>query len=401
MEKYNYVATSKKSQKVKGIVEAVSLVQAQSILRSKGLFIIELAKIEVVPGWMKWLGSLRKIKKDDVVHFTRQLATMINAGLPLTQALSILKYQSGMRMGPVIDEVLREVEGGSSFFKALNKHETVFNKVYLSLIQSGEAAGVLEKVLMRLANNMEKQAEFRAKTKNALIYPAIISIAMVIVAAVMMIFVIPKITSLYSEFGADLPAMTKVLIGLSNFMVKTWYLQLFLLTVGIYSFWQWKKTLSGRAMYDKYILKMPIVGKLKTKVILTEIIRTLALLVESGISIVDALEIVSGAADNDLFSKSIKTAAKDVEKGIPLAAAIGQFEHFPPLVAQMIAVGEETGKIDEVMFNVSGYFEMESEQAIKGLTTAIEPLMMIVLGIGVAFLVIAIILPIYNLTSAF
>ncbi|MBU1323386.1 type II secretion system F family protein, partial [Patescibacteria group bacterium] len=208
MEKYNYVATSKKSQKVKGIVEAVSLVQAQSILRSKGLFIIELAKIEVVPGWMKWLGSLRKIKKDDVVHFTRQLATMINAGLPLTQALSILKYQSGMRMGPVIDEVLREVEGGSSFFKALNKHETVFNKVYLSLIQSGEAAGVLEKVLMRLANNMEKQAEFRAKTKNALIYPAIISIAMVIVAAVMMIFVIPKITSLYSEFGADLPAMT-------------------------------------------------------------------------------------------------------------------------------------------------------------------------------------------------
>ena len=401
MEKYNYVATSKKSQKVKGIVEAVSLVQAQSILRSKGLFIIELAKIEVVPGWMKWLGSLRKIKKDDVVHFTRQLATMINAGLPLTQALSILKYQSGMRMGPVIDEVLREVEGGSSFFKALSKHEAVFNKVYLSLIQSGEAAGVLEKVLMRLANNMEKQAEFRAKTKNALIYPAIISIAMVIVAAVMMIFVIPKITSLYSEFGADLPAMTKILIGLSNFMVKTWYLQLFLLIVGSYSFWQWKKTPSGRAIYDKYILKMPIIGKLRTKVILTEIIRTLALLVESGISIVEALEIVAGAADNDLFSKSIKVAAKDVEKGIPLAAAIGQFEHFPPLVSQMIAVGEETGKIDEVMFNVSGYFEMESEQAIKGLTTAIEPLMMIVLGIGVAFLVIAIILPIYNLTSAF
>ncbi len=401
MEKYNYVATNKKSQKVKGIVEAVNLIQAQSILRSKDLFIIDLEKIEVVPGWIKWLATFRKIKKDDVVHFTRQLATMINAGLPLTQALAILKYQSGVRMGPVIDEVLREVEGGSSFFKALSKQESVFDKVYLSLIQSGEAAGVLEKILMRLANNMEKQAEFRAKTKNALIYPAIISIAMVIVAAVMMIFVIPKITALYSEFGADLPAMTKVLIGLSNFTVKTWYLQLFLLVAGSYGFWQWRKTPSGRALYDKYILRLPVMGKLKTKVILTEIIRTLALLVESGISIVDALEIVSGAADNDLFSKSIKTAAKDVEKGIPLAAAIGQYEHFPPLVAQMIAVGEETGKIDEVLFNVSGYFEMESEQAIKGLTTAIEPLMMIVLGIGVAFLVIAIILPIYNLTSAF
>lgn len=401
MERYNYAATNKKSEKIKGIVEAVSLIQAQSILRSKGLFIIQLTKIEVVPGWMKWLSSFRRVKKDDVVHFTRQLATMINAGLPLTQSLSILKYQSGIGMGPVVDEVLRDVEGGSSFFKALSKHETVFDKVYLSLVQSGEAAGVLEKVLMRLANNMEKQAEFRAKTKNALIYPAIISIAMVIVAAVMMIFVIPKITELYDEFGADLPTMTKILIGLSNFMVKTWLLWLFLIVVGSYSFWQWRKTPSGRAIFDKYILKMPIVGKLKTKVILTEITRTLALLVESGISIVDTLEIVAGAADNDLFSKSIKTAAKDVEKGIPLAAAIGQFEHFPPLVAQMIAVGEETGKIDEVMFNVSGYFEMESEQAIKGLTTAIEPLMMIILGIGVAFLVIAIILPIYNLTSAF
>ncbi|MFH0943158.1 MAG: type II secretion system F family protein [Candidatus Beckwithbacteria bacterium] len=401
MEKYNYCATNKENRKLKGIVEAVNLIQAQSILRQKGLFIIDLEKIEVVPGWMKWLNSFKKIKNDHVVHFTRQLATMVNAGLPLAQALAILKYQSGVGMGVIVDEVLREVEGGNSFFKALSKHEQVFNKVYLSLIQSGEAAGVLEKVLIRLATNMEKQAEFRAKTKNALIYPLIISVAMIAVAVIMMVFVIPKITSLYDEFGADLPGMTKILIGLSNFMVKSWYFQLLLLIGGSYSFWQWQKTPGGRAKYDQYILKMPIIGKLKTKIILTEITRTLALLVESGISIVEALEIVAGAADNYLFSKSIKQAAKDVEKGIPLAAAIGQFEHFPPIVAQMIAVGEETGKVDEVLFNVSGYFETESEQAIKGLTTAIEPLMMIVLGIGVAFLVIAIILPIYNLTSQF
>jgi type IV pilus assembly protein PilC len=152
---------------------------------------------------------------------------------------------------------------------------------------------------------------------------------------------------------------------------------------------------------DTYILKLPIVGNLKTKVILTEVTRTLALLVESGISIIEALEIVSGAADNVVFSKSIKQAAKEVEKGIPLAAAIGQYEHFPPIVSQMLAVGEETGKVGEVMFNVSKYFETEAEQAVKGLTTAIEPLMMILLGVGVAFLVIAIVLPIYNLTSQF
>ena len=401
MERFHYIAVDKKNRKMRGEVEANSQIQAQSILRSKGLFIIGLEKIDVAPNWVKWLKSWQRVKSDDVVHFTRQLATMINAGLPLTTALSLLRYQSNLAMAKMIEEVLRQVEGGGSLFKALNEFKGVFNQVYLALIQTGEAAGVLEKVLMRLSDNLEKQAEFRAKTKSALIYPVIITLAMIAVAAVMMIFVIPKLTSLYDEFGAQLPAMTKILIGISNFMVKSWYLLIVVAVFGGYSFSKWRKTAKGKTIYDTYILKLPIIGPLKTKVILTEITRTLALLVESGIPIIEALEIVAGAADNDLFSQSIKTAAKDVERGIPLAAAIGKYEHFPPLVGQMLAVGEETGKVDEVMFNVSKYFETESEQAIKGLTTAIEPLMMILLGVGVAFLVIAIILPIYNLTSQF
>lgn len=401
MEKFDYIATDKKSNKVKGQVEALNQIQAQSILKERGLFIISMNKIEVMPAWMKMFEVFNKVKKQDVVHFTRQLATMIKAGLPLTTALSILKYQSNLTMAKVVDEILRDIEGGGSFYKALSKHKKVFTPVYLSLVRSGEAAGVIEKVLLRLADNLEKESAFRSKTKNALIYPGIVTAAMIAVAAVMMVFVIPKLTSLYDEFGAELPGMTKVLIGMSNFMVKTWYAQLLIVIVGGYSFFKWKKTPSGKSIVDAQVLKMPIVGKLRTKVILTEITRTLALLVEAGISIVEALEIVSGAADNVIFSKSLKKAARDVEKGIPLAAAIGQFEHYPPLVSQMIAVGEETGKIDEVLLNVSVYFESEAEQAIKGLTTAIEPLMMIILGVGVAFLVIAIILPIYNLTSAF
>ncbi|MCX6816485.1 MAG: type II secretion system F family protein [Candidatus Beckwithbacteria bacterium] len=401
MEKFNYLATDKDNRKVKGTVEAVNLVQAQSILRSKNLFIINLDKIELLPAWMKMLESFNKVRRTEVVHFTRQLATMVTAGLPLTNALAILKYQSGAAMGKLTDEILRDVEGGGSFYKALQKHEGVFDRIYLSLVRSGEAAGVLEKVLQRLADNLEKEGEFRAKTKSALIYPAIITIAMVVVATIMMIFVIPKLTSMYNDFGAELPMVTKVLIGISTFVAKTIWLWLVLLVVGGYSFSKWRKTASGRLIYDTYILRLPIIGPLKTKMILTEITRTLALLVESGVAIVEALEIVSGAAGNELFGRSIKTAAKDVEKGVPLAAAIGQFEHFPPLISQMLAVGEETGKIDEVMFNVSRYFETESEQAVKGLTTAIEPLMMIILGVGVGFLVIAIIMPIYNLTSQF
>jgi len=401
MEKFNYIASNKKGEKAKGVVEAVNQVQAMSILRSKGFFVIKLEMIEVLPGWMKWLKSFQKIKSSHVVHFTRQLATMINAGLPLTDALAILKFQSSLVMAKMVDEVLRQVEGGGSFYQALAKYPDVFNPVYLSLIKSGEAAGVLEKMLKRLASNLEKEAEFKSKTKNALIYPMIVTTAMILVAAVMMIFVIPKLTSLYGEFGAELPVVTKALISMSDFMVKSWYVLLVVIVGTGYGFWRWKQTVSGREMVDKYVLRLPIIGKLKTRVILTEITRTLSLLVEAGISIIEALEIISGAADNVIFSKSIKTAAKEVEKGLPLAAAIGKYEHFPPLVAQMIAVGEETGKVDEVLMNVSNYFESEAEQAIKGLTTAIEPLMMIVLGIGVAFLVVAVVMPIYNLTSQF
>jgi type II secretory pathway component PulF len=401
MEKFDYLAINKDKKKVKGVIEAVSQPQAISVLRSKGLFVIKLDKIEVLPAWLVWLNRFQRVKQQDVVHFTRQLATMIKAGLPLTTALSILKYQSSLAMSKVVDEVLREIEGGGSLSKAMGKFSNVFNPVYLSLIQSGEAAGVLEKVLLRLADNLEKQAEFRSKTKNALIYPAIISIAMVAVGIVMTVFVIPKLTGLYSEFDAELPIMTRILIGLSNFMVKTWILWLVLGGIGGYALSRWKKTESGRLVWDKVSLRLPVFGKLKTKIILTEITRTLAFLIESGVSIIEALEIVAGTADNVLFSASIKKAAKEVEKGIPIAAAIGQYEHFPVIVPQMLAVGEETGKIDEVMFNLSGYFETEAETAVKGLTTAIEPLMMILLGIGVAFLVIAIILPIYNLTSQF
>lgn len=401
MEKFEYLAVNKDKKKVKGQIEALSPSQALNVLRAKGFFVINLNKIEILPAWLLWLNHWQRVKRRDVVHFTRQLATMVKAGLPLTTALSILKYQSGLAMAKVVDDILREVEGGGSFFKALAKHGRVFDPVYLSLVESGEAAGVLEKVLLRLADNLEKQAEFRAKTKNALIYPAIISIAMVIVAIVMTVFVIPKLTSLYSEFDAELPLMTRILIGTSNFMVRSWYLWLAFLAAGGYAFHRWQATAPGRMVWDKYILRLPVFGPLRTKIILTEITRTLALLVEAGVSIIEALMIVAGTADNVLFSGSIKRAAKEVEKGVPLAAAIGQYEHFPPIVAQMLAVGEETGKIDEVMFNLSGYFETESEQAVKGLTTAIEPLMMILLGVGVAFLVIAIILPIYNLTSQF
>ena len=236
MEKFSYLATDKKNNRFKGQVEAVSFIQAKAILRAKNLFIITLKKVQSQPDWLIKLNSGKKVKRDEVVRFTRQLSTIIAAGLSLTQSLAILKEQSGGSLSRITGEILQEVEGGGSFSQALRRYPQIFNKVYLSLIQSGEAAGVLEKVLLRLADNLEKQAEFRAKTKNALIYPVIVIIAMAVVAVIMMVFVVPKLTALYQDFGAELPLVTKILIGMSGFMAKTLPLWLFAGLIGGWSF---------------------------------------------------------------------------------------------------------------------------------------------------------------------
>jgi type IV pilus assembly protein PilC len=283
----------------------------------------------------------------------------------------------------------------------LEKHPRVFTEVFVSLIRAGEAAGVLDKVLARLSDNLEKQKEFSSKVKGAMIYPAIIVVGMGIVGTIMMIFVIPKLLGLYKEFNAELPLPTKILMTISGLATQFWWIVLIGLGAGFFFFQNFQKTPFGKKKIDEVKLRLPIVGGLQKMTILTEMTRTLGLLVSTGISIIDGLNIVSHAVGNSIYEEELQTAAKQVEKGLPLAGILAEYEEFPPVVTQMIAVGEETGKLDEVLTKLSVYFESESENLVKGLTTAIEPLIMIVLGLGVGFLVIAVILPIYNLTTAF
>jgi len=217
----------------------------------------------------------------------------------------------------------------------------------------------------------------------------------------MMIFVIPKLLSLYQEFQAKLPTPTRILISISNFMVKFWWMMLVGAMAGFYVLRGFGKTPLGRKKIDGLFLSLPIFGNLQKQIIMTEMTRTLGLLVAAGIPIVDAINIVSEGVGNSIIEQELKEAARQVEKGLPLASVLSVYEEFPPIVSQMISVGEETGKVDEVLTKLSHYFESESEQMVKGLTTAIEPLIMIVLGLGVGFLIIAVILPIYNLTTQF
>ncbi len=400
MARYAYQARDSQGRRLKGKVEAKNEQSAASILREKNLLIISLhEKSDTLLNELT--ASMSKVKVDDIVNFTRQLATMINAGLPLLKAFSILESQSKPAMRKVIRKLNREIEGGANFGDALAKEKEVFNSIYISLVQAGEAAGALDTILVRLADTLEKQKEFRAKTKGALIYPAIIMVAMLVVAVIMMIFVIPQMMELYEDFDADLPAATQILMDVSYFFSSKWYLFLIGGVVGGFAFTKWKKTERGRHKYDELILKVPIIGPLRRKIISTEFARTMSLMVSAGISLLESLQIVARGMDNVLYRDAVLKSRDDVEKGRPLSSSLSRQEVFPELVPQMIAVGEETGRLDEVLTKLANYYEAESEQAIKGLTTAIEPLIMIVLGLGVGFLIIAIIMPIYGLTSQF
>ena len=401
MEKFRYKAKDNQGKTIEGLVEAADPKGAVKILQSKGLLVIS-----VVPKGKDLVtearvGIFRRISTSDKVNFTRQLATMVAAGLPLTDALTILEAQASPAMAKVVGEILREVEGGGSLSKALEKHPNVFDQVYIALVRSGESAGILDNILTRLAENLENQREFTSKVKGAMLYPAIVIGGMVLVAIIMILFVIPKLTTLYEEFQAELPLPTKILLQVSKLATHFWWLGLIGLIGLVFIIPQLLRNPILKKQYDRLFLRIPIIGSLRKQIMLTEFTRTLGLLISAGVLIVDALEIVRRSLGNSLYEEAVAQAGQDVQRGFPLAVALAETGIFPPILPQMISVGEETGKLDEVLAKVSAYFEQESTQSVKNLTTALEPLIMIVLGAGVGFLIISIIMPIYNLTSKF
>lgn len=400
MPYFKYKVKNQYHDTITGKVEARTMNAAAAELSSRGLLVIDLHPLSE-DSFAFIRQYIVGVKHADVVNFTRQLATMITAGLPLAGALSILVQQSKAEMSKMVATLLQDVEGGNGFSKSLEKHSDIFSRIYIQLVNAGEAGGVLDEVLQRLAENMEKEKEFKAKTKGAMIYPVIVLLAMVVVGFVMMVFVIPKLTEMYKDFGAELPLPTRILMAVSNFMVSYWYIMIGAVVGGIAAVRNWYKTEVGEKTIDGYMLKIPIFGELRQKIILTEFARTLALLLGAGISLLQALEIVTEGVNNVVYRNALKEVTSKVEKGISLSSALGHYEMFPPILHQMMGVGEETGKLDEVLMKLSTYFESESEQAVKNLTAAMEPLIMVVLGVGVGVMVIAIIMPIYNLTSQF
>lgn len=401
MKRFLYKAKDAEGRILTGEVEAATVSDAARLIRDKKLFVVSLkVKIDSPFDFVK--NFQERITSNHVSNFTRQLSTMINAGLPITDSLIILKTQTQKSMSKVVAQILADVEAGESLSVAMSRHPRVFSKTYLALIKSGEVGGVMDAVLAKLADNLEKQEEFNGKVKGALIYPLIIIIGMFVVGFIMMTFVIPKLLTLYADFNASLPLPTRILIVVSGIFTNFWWLILLILGVSAYAFKVYRDTPVGKRKTDEMIYKIPIFGELQRQIVLTDLTRTMALMVGSGVPILESLNISADVSSDSIISDALKDAAKEVERGFPIAYSFGRHpDVFPFLLSQMIAVGEETGKMDEVLTKISHIYEIDSDQKVKALTAAIEPLIMVVLGLGVGFLMFAVIMPIYNLTNQF
>lgn len=400
MANFTYKAKDMSGELHEGDMESSDEHNAILLLRKKGLIVISV-KLKGISKFSILDKLLYRVGFGEIVTMTRQLATMVSAGLVLSEAVDILQeQQESKKLKGILTDISRDLKGGQTLSGAMSKHD-VFSPLFINLIKAGETSGKLDTVLLKMADSLEKDREFRAKIKGALIYPVVVIVMMVAVVIIMMTFVIPRLTSLYRESTLDLPLPTKILIAVSDMFVNYWWV-LIIGTIGLVAgIRRWIQTPDGKLRFDQFVLKLPIIGKILTNVTLTNFNRTFGLLTTAGIPLLESISIVQDLTSNTVFRNGLKSAYTGVERGLSFSTQLLALPVFPRIVGQMVRVGEETGKLDEIFAKLADFFESESDHMVKNLTVAIEPIILVVLGIGVAFLVISIILPIYKLTTSF
>jgi type IV pilus assembly protein PilC len=349
----------------------------------------------------KGLGILGiRVSRRALAVFTRQFATMLNAGLPLLSCLEILAKQTeSQTLRRVLGEVRTDVEGGLSLADALRRQPKVFDNLYVNMVESGETGGALDVILVRLANYLEKAAALVRKIRGAMIYPIIILLVAIVAIAILLIFVIPIFAQMFEGVGAELPQMTKMVVGMSNFL-KVWALPLLIIFIALFTIMRrWHKTESGAKAIDPILLKLPVFGNLLRKQAIARLSRTLSTLLSSGVPIIDALEITAKSSGNWVVEDAILKARSSIKGGENIADPLTKTSVFPPMVTQMIAIGEASGGLDEMLAKVADFYDAEVDQAVENLTSALEPVIMVVLGGVVGFIVISMYLPIFQLAG--
>jgi len=342
----------------------------------------------------------QKVTDKDIVVFTRQFATMIGAGLPLVQCLEILASQSDNKsFGQIIGEVKMDVESGTTFADALKKHPKVFSALYSNMVQAGEIGGALDVTLIRLAAQLEKAAKLKSQIKTAMVYPSAIMGVAIIVITVLLVFVIPIFAKMFSDFGGTLPGPTLFVMGVSELLQKYIFLVIVALGVGVYALKKYYETAGGRFLIDTLVLKLPVAGDLIRKISVAQFTRTFGTLLKSGVPIMEGLEIVARIAGNVIVQNAIMEARTSVGEGKTLSEPLGKTGVFPPMVVQMINVGEATGALDEMLGKIADFFDDEVDAAVGALTALLEPMLMVFLGTVIGFIVIAMYLPIFKMAS--
>jgi len=394
---YNYEArNSATGEKVKAQVQAESEQAAAKLIREQGL-----APLSIKAEKSTRLGRFSRVKTKDRVLFSRQLSTLINAGLPLVQSLrNVAEQTTSKPLKAIITHVITDVEGGSSFSNALAKHPEAFNQVYISLVAAGEASGTLDKGLERLADQQEKDADIISKVRGAMIYPLIVLLVMGGVVGFMIIKVLPQVQSIYAGLpGVSLPLVTRVLLAISHFTVKFWWVVLILLGVLAFFGTRWMRTFGGKTIVDKMKMKAWPIGPLFMKMYMARFARTGTTLVASGVPLIQMLQITGEAVNNVHISHSINGAIEKVKGGKALSEALKGDPNFLDLVPNMLQIGEQSGALETMLAKVADYYEKEVDNEIKSISTIIEPVLMVIMGIVALTIVAAILLPIYGLVN--
>ncbi len=401
MQTYEFTARdSKTGQKINSEVAAESEQAAAKLIRNQGLAPLEI-KAQLASGGGMFGKFTNRIKTTDKVLFSRQLSTLINAGLPLVQSLrNVASQTQNKAFKQMINQVITDVEGGSALSKALERHTTAFDRVFVSMVAAGEASGTLDKALERLANQQEKDAEILSKVKGAMIYPAVVLAVMMLVVGFMIVKVLPQVEVLYNDLpGASLPLVTRILLVISHAITKYWYLTLLALGIAGVLGNRWARTAEGKSFFDKLKMTAWPVGRLFMKMYMARFARTGATLVSSGVPLLQMLQITGDAINNSHIERALREASEKVKGGKALSDSLDGNPNFLPLVPNMIRIGEQSGALESMLEKIADYYEKEVDTEIRNVSSIIEPALMVVLGIFAFIIVAAVLLPIYGLAG--
>ena len=398
MPVFTYKARDRSGEILQDRIEGNDAMSVASALRRQGLLVIDVKEQGL--GQKDILEPFKRVKHSDLVVFTRQFATMIDAGLPIVRALYVLSEQTtNEKLKETIEAVRKEVEAGLALSEALEKHPKTFSTLYVEMVRAGEIGGMLDDVLLRIADQLEKDQELRRKVKSAMTYPTVVLVLAILAASFMLIFIVPIFARMFEDLGGTLPLPTRVAMGLSDVLTSPFGILIYAaMGAGVFLFLRWRKTQNGREALDPAMLKIPFkIGDIIQKVALARFARTLGALSAAGVPILQALEITATSSGNLVIEKSLLKSREAIREGLPIYQPLEEEPIFPPMVTRMIAVGEETGDIDGMLSKIAEFYVSEVDAAVKALTSIIEPLMIVVVGAIVGAIIIAMYLPMFRI----